>query len=114
MGFRSAQTIIRQTPGAYYHGEWAPGIESTVTIFGSVQPVGGQELMALPEGRRTSEVVKLYTDVELNTSEISQQADRMMWRGHMYEISMKAPYQSNVINHFKYYATKIQVPNDRP
>ena len=114
MGFRSAQTVMRQTGGGYVRGEWVDGTQAVVTIYGSVQPVSGQELLVLPEGRRTSEVVKVYTDSELNTSEIGQDPDRMMWRGHLYEIAMKAPHQSNVINHFKYYATKIQVPNDRP
>lgn len=114
MGFRTAQTVMRQTAGAYYRGEWANGVETVVTVYGSVQPVSGQELMVLPEGRRTRDTVKIYTDTELNTSENNQQADKILWRGHLYEVAMKAPYQSGVINHFKYYATKLQVPNDTP
>jgi hypothetical protein len=114
MGFRSAQTVLRQGPGGYARGEWVDGAETVVTVYGSVQPVNGQELLVLPEGRRTSDVVKIYTDTELTTSESNQQPDKILWRGHMYEIAMKAPYQSGVINHFKYYATKLQVPNDAP
>lgn len=114
MGFRSAQNIIRTGQGAYTRGEWADGTPNLVTIYGSVQPVSGQELNVLPEGLRTRETVKIYTDSELNTAEVSQRPDRLEWRGKVYEIAMKSPYQSGVINHFKYYATKVQVPNDTP
>lgn len=112
MGFRSAQSIIRTGVGGYVKGEYQDGMSEPITIYGSVQPVSGQELMVLPEGLRTRETVKIYTDTELNTAEFNQRPDRLEWRGKVYEIAMKAPYQSGVINHFKYYATKEQVPND--
>lgn len=110
MGFRKAQTITRTGPGAYVRGEWVNGVPSAMTIQASVQPVTGQELLVLPEGRRTMEVVKIYTSAELVTNDNSQQPDVLEWRGKSYEIAMKAAYQSDVINHFKYYATKV--PND--
>lgn len=110
MGFRKSQTIIRTAPGAYVRGEWVDGAPAPLTIQASVQPVTGQELLVLPEGRRSSDVVKIYTSSELLASAEGQQPDVLAWRGHSYEISMKADYQSDVINHFKYYATKV--PND--
>ena len=110
MGFRKSQTIARTGPGAYVRGVWTQGAPAAVTIQASVQPVTGRELEALPEGLRTKGVVKVYSDDELVPLGPNQKPDVLMWRGHAYEISMKADYQSGVINHFKYYATKV--PND--
>lgn len=93
-------------------GVWTEGASTATTLYASVQPAIGQELMVLPEGLRTRATVKIYTDQELNTAENGQAPDRIEWQGHMYEIAMKAPYQSDVINHFKYFATKLQVPDD--
>lgn len=112
MGFRKAQNLIKRGPGSYVRGVWTQGTDVATTLYASVQPAIGQELLVLPEGLRTRATVKIYTDQELNTAENGQTADRIEWRGHVYEIAMKAPYQSDVINHFKYYATKLQVPDD--
>lgn len=112
MGFRKAQTLYKTAPGAYVRGVWMEGAAIQATLYASVQPAIGQELLVLPEGLRTRATVKVYTDQELNTAENGQKADRIQWQGHIYEIAMKAPYQSDVINHFKYYATKLQVPDD--
>lgn len=112
MGFRKAQVLLKTAPGAYVRGEWVEGAPVATTLYASIQPAIGQELLVLPEGLRTRATVKVYTDQELNTSENGQSPDRIEWQGHVYEIAMKAPYQSGVINHFKYFATKIQAPND--
>ena len=114
MGFHKAQTIIKRGPGGYVDGEWQDGSDAVMTIQGSVQPVRGQELMALPEGLRSLEVVKMYTDTELITLDENQRPDRLVWRGKTIELGTKESWQSDVINHFKYYATKVQVPNDAP
>lgn len=81
-----------------------------VMVQASVQPVTGRELEVLPEGLRSKAVVKIYSNVELVPLRDGQKSDILEWRGQSYEISMKADYQSDVINHFKYYATKV--PND--
>lgn len=107
MGFRSAQTIIRRGAGVYSGGQWVEGSDTNLTIYASVQPANGEELKALPEGYRTKETLKLYSSDELIPLGDNRRPDILLWRGAQYEISLKGPWQSGVISHFKYYASKI-------
>jgi len=110
--FRKPQLITRQTPGSYISGVWVPGTDSTFTIMASVQPLSDKDLVNLPEGRRASDVIKLYTDTVLLTVEDkgeNQQPDKIEWRGFDYEISSVSVRQMDVINHYRYFATKIPV-----
>ena len=118
MSFRTPQVIIRETPGAYVDGVWIAGEDATVDIMASVQPLGTKDaaMVTLPEGRSLKDMVRIYTETELVTVQdkgINQQPDKLLWRGELYELSALFNWQSNVISHFKYFATKIQVgPND--
>lgn len=109
MSFRKPQTIKRTVAGAYVNGVFVEGSESTITISASVQPVSGQDMVAVPEGRRASDMVKLYTDSDLfcqGDAGSGQSPDRLVWRGKEYEIYTKDVCQMSVINHYKYYAVK--------
>lgn len=107
MGFRSAQNIIRRGIGLYSGGQWVEASDVALTIYASVQPANGEELKALPEGLRSRDTVKLYSSDELITLGDNRRPDILVWRGSQYEISLKGPWQSGVISHFKYYASKI-------
>ena len=112
MSFRKPQTILRMVPGQYIDGVWIPGAETPITIQASVQPLSDTDLINLPAGRRASDVVKLYTITDLFTTEDmgqDQQPDKLVWRGTTYEISSKSVRQSGVIDHYRYWATKVQV-----
>jgi hypothetical protein len=39
----------------------------------------------------------------------NQQPDRIDWFGHTYEITAKSVRQMSVINHYRYWATKVPV-----
>lgn len=110
--FRKPQTILRMMPGEYVDGVFIPGVEAPLTIQASVQPLSDTDLINLPSGRRASDVVKMYTVSDLLTTEdmgADQQPDKLVWRGTVYEISSKSVRQSDVINHYRYWATKVQV-----
>jgi len=110
--FRKPQTILRVLPGAYVDGVFVPGAEATITIQASVQPLSDADLINLPSGRRASDVVKLYTVSDLLTTEdmgADQQPDKLVWRGDVFEISSKSVRQSGVLDHFRYWATKVAV-----
>lgn len=114
MGFRKPQTIKRVTAGSYVDGVWVPGTESTFTIQASVQPLKDIELANLPEGRRNSDTIKLYTNSDLLTVEdkgVNQQPDRIVWQGFDYEIIAKSIRAMDIISHRRYYATRIPVGN---
>lgn len=116
-GFRTAQTILRQVPGGYVDGVWISGAESTVIIQASVQPLRDSDIkmVTLPQGRLLQDIVRIYTNDELVTVEDkgdNQQPDKLVWRGTTYELSSRFDWQSGVISHFKYFATKVQLDAD--
>ena len=109
MSFRKPFTIKRTVAGSYVSGVYVEGVESTITIQASVQPMSGTDIVSIPEGRRASDMVKVYTDSDLfgqGDAGTGQSPDRLVYRGKEYEISSKDPNQNDVINHFKYYAIK--------
>lgn len=113
-GFRKPQTIKRVTAGSYVDGVWVPGTESTFTIQASVQPLRDDQLVNLPEGRRASDTVKVYTSsdlISLNDKGANQQPDKLVWRGEDYELVAKSVRQMNVVPHFRYYATRTPLGN---
>ena len=109
MSFRRAFTVKRTAPGSYPNGVYVEGAESTITIQASVQPVTGQDMVSVPEGRRASDVVKVYTDSDLfaqGDAGSGQSPDRIVYLGKDYEVFTKDVNQNGVINHYKYYAVK--------
>lgn len=109
MSFRKPFTVKRTVAGAYINGVYVEGPESTITIQASVQPVSGQDLVAIPEGRRASDMVKIYTDSDLfgqGDAGSGQSPDRLTYRGKDYEIYTKEPNQMGIVSHYKYYAIK--------
>lgn len=106
---------MREAPSKYVRGRYAPGERSIKTCICSIQPVNNsKELEILPEGKSVEDVIKIYTLEDLiiakkgtqNSSEI-QQSDLIVWLDDAYEIVSKLPNFGGVINHFKYYATKL-------
>jgi len=110
--FRKPYTVNRTAPGSYVGGVWVAGAVSTVPIMATIQPVSDQDLKALPEGTRSSDVVKIYTETLLYTVEdkgVNQQPDRITWFGAVYEITSKSVRQMDIISHYRYMATKVPV-----
>lgn len=105
MGFRKTQTITRVGAGSYVNGVWTDGTASTLIIQASIQPMTMEDMKEAPEGRRFSDMIKMYTDSDLFTvadSGINQQPDKLTWRGREYEIISKGVSQMGVISHYKY------------
>lgn len=102
-GFRKAVTVRRPPAGAYVDGRWVEGVPSEFSILASVQPANGEDLQALPEGRRKDAVYKLYTDTVLLSAspEAKRNPDRVVLFGEEFEVRNCQPWQNNVIPHFK-------------
>lgn len=106
--FRSPFTITRKSAGSYVNGKWVEGSTSTFTIQASVQPLRGEEIQLLPEGRRNSQAVRIYTDTQLYVKTDEQtNPDKLTAFGESYEVLSVEPWQSNVINHYKCIAVKV-------
>lgn len=114
--FRKPQTILR-VGGSYDDaGRWVDGEVQKFTILASVQPLTLVEyaavMQALPEGRRTSKAVKIYTDVQLQVAQAETDTrpalnpDILLLDSAQYEIIATADYRTTTLKHYKYYATE--------
>lgn len=106
--FRSSFVVTRKEAGSFVNGKWVEGDTSTFTIQASVQPLRGDEIQLLPEGRRNSQAVRIYTDTLLyNKTNESTNPDIVTAFETDFEVLTVEPWQSNVINHFKCLAVKV-------
>lgn len=109
MTFRQPQVILRAALGSYVNGEWIQGARSVLNITASVQPVKGEEVMTMPEGKRLADFVKIYTSTEIVPliETIGQAPDQLQWHGHTYECIEVNVRQMDVINHYKAIFAKV-------
>lgn len=75
----------------------------------SIQPVVmGQDMASLPEGRRISDFVKIYTGVNLKVTDDGEgvQPDMIVYDGHCYELVSRYANQNAIIPHYKFIAVR--------
>ena len=104
--FRSAFVIRRKEPGNYVDGKWQEGQQLAFIINASIQPLKGKEMEMLPEGRRHTQSIRIYTNTKLNTVNDAN-PDIIEAFGDSFEIFSVEPWQSNVINHYKCIGIKV-------
>lgn len=101
--FRKPLTIYRYEgkPVLQGNGKFILPAQESFVIKASVQPLKATEMDALPEGRRGSHAVKVYSDTELYMADQGTgiQADQFEWLGRKYEIIAADAYQCGVISH---------------
>lgn len=90
-------------------GRYTIADPTEMSIQASVQPLKATEMDALPEGRRGSRAVKVYSDTELLMvdQQSGQQPDQFEWLGRRYEVVGSDAFQSGVINHYRAYAVEV-------
>lgn len=112
--FRKQYTIIRRSPGSYVDGYWVEGAETNIAIKASVQPLKVSEIEALPEGKRSSAAIKIYSDSKLlpakqaTETTAATSADLLQYDDSIWEIVACAAYQSGVIPHYKAYGVEVR------
>jgi len=101
--FRKPVDITRVGVGTLVKGQYTPGAETPMTIQASVQPLTGNEQETLPEGFRESGSFKLFTDFKLRAlnQKTKEPGDRVTLDDKEYLVIIVAPWQNNVINHYK-------------
>jgi hypothetical protein len=99
----------RVEPGSYIDGEYHEGQCTTIEIMASVQPVVGDELVMLPEGRRDRQTYKLYTKTELYGVSLQQSRnpDTVIIADEEYEVFEVQSWRNNIINHYKVIVQRI-------
>ena len=108
--FRKTITVTRTAPGSYVNGMWVEGSVSSLSARMSIQPLRLEEMDALPEGRRSSKAVKIYSDALLLPAdqEASQNADKVLWQGKTWEVVACDSYQMGLIPHYKALAVEVK------
>ena len=86
--FGGLVSCTRFAAGYTVNGRSVPGAPIPFTIYAVIEPLAGRELLILPEGERSKESVKIYTDTRLQTiNETGMiKADRVSWQGRQFEV----------------------------
>ena len=110
-------TVTRQTAGSWVDGDWVDGASTeTLTIRGSIQPMGLRELELFPEGERHREQRKLYSETELKVAELDtpRTGDIVSYAGKSWRVHGLTTYDeltgaTGKLAHWKYRLVKIGV-----
>lgn len=109
--FRSPVTLRRFQSGGYVDGRWTDGAYIDTQITSSIQPMKGEEMQELPEGRRDSEGYKLFTSTLINTV-TTVNPDQVLFFGKTFEVVQVFPWQNasamGLVNHYKYVVLRLE------
>jgi len=106
--FSETVTFTRFEGGSYSGLDYVAGTTSTFDVEISLQPLSGKELLQLPEGQRTKQTIKGYTETQLLTARESEskKADEFDYEGVTFEVHVVLPYKGDVLNHYKIIAVE--------
>lgn len=103
-------TITRTAPGGFVKGRYTEGAQTTFTITGSIQPVGGRELEDLPEGQSGTEVRVIYTTTELFTRTPANESDYVTLDGEDWYVYRVERWQAFGGTHWVAYVSRLTSP----
>lgn len=111
--FRVPLTIYRQNPGSYVNGQWIPAGETPIAITASIQPLTGEELQSVPEGRRNRKNYNLFTSTFVELVHNGANPDQIDIFGERYELIKVDVWQNNppifgIVNHYKFLASALE------
>lgn len=86
--FGALANVKRYGSGYAANGVSVKGQATTMQIYAVIEPLRPREIMILPEGERTREYVRVYTETQLVTADESAQTmgDRVDYNGREYEV----------------------------
>lgn len=104
-----AVTLLRTKIGQWVLGRYEQGIREETALEASVQALTPNDLLQLPEGRRTRENIKIYTTEKLRTSDENNNtpADNILWRGKLYEVYSVEDWSNTDLPHYLAIASKM-------
>ena len=91
---RRTIALTRRNPGRYEGPVFIKGEVINLTIRGSVQPLSGREIEALPEGYRINGSYAIRTSSKIFTGDI------LSIHGEPHEVLKVQPWQNGLINHY--------------
>jgi hypothetical protein len=83
-------TVTRKARGVTTRGRVADGTTTTVSVVGSVSPANPTDLLRLPEGRRTTDTLLLFTATQLypGGQGATYEADRVSILSESWEVNI--------------------------
>ena len=89
--------VTRRASAAPVRGVYGATTDSVITIAASVQPASGQDLLRLPEGRRTNLTRVIFTTTELLTGDAgaANEADLVTIDGLEWEVQHVERWQDS-------------------
>lgn len=90
-------------------GRWTAGASTDTTIRASVQPANGHDIQTLPEGERSKDTRKVYTETALRTTAQGDdlRGDDLVIDGIVYEVRSVAREHSTLA-HYKAIVVAVQ------
>lgn len=113
-------TFRRFAAGRYVNGNWiegdevvphdADGNEISFSMTASIQRLSPQETMAIPEGQRTSEWIRIYTATKLERTVESEKTkgDIIIYNEREYEVMKIENWTETRIHHYKAMAVLLE------
>ena len=105
-------TLRRPSGGAWNSsGAWSGDSTADTTITASVQPFGARELQLLPEGWRSRQPRKIYTETELRTVDQHGEtsADRIVDTDTVVYLVMSVERQRTLVGLAHYKGTLLRL-----
>jgi hypothetical protein len=81
-------TVNRRGLGLTIKGRYFPAAITAIPFKGALVPVTGKDLLRLPEGLRTQEVIRIFSQQEIRTARepSKNEADEIYYRGEFWEV----------------------------
>jgi len=109
--FNQSLTGTRRTSSpSIVKGELAAlGADTPLVFEGSVQPVTGHDLLAVPEGRRETAIKRILTTFKLQgiDEDTSINPDRIDLEDGEYEVFKVEDWQNGILSHYDVLVSRI-------
>jgi hypothetical protein len=100
--FSKKITIKRTKVGEYKGGFYEKGSAKEFSVMASIQPHFFKEVDKLPEGRQSTDAVKIYTESKLISKNNNYESDLIKYNGLWYEVYQVKDYSGlGFLPHFK-------------
>lgn len=97
--------VTRRAASTYVDGVATPGAETTFNTVAVAVPVSGRELQRLPEGMRSREVMRIFTEDELRTVQPGSDPDLVSIDGYLFEVQAVSRWVAG--GYYEAFAVKV-------
>jgi len=106
-------TLRRFKPTRLVNGKRVPPSWTDSRFEGNIQRLSPQELMILPEGDRTKDAIKVYSEKEIKgqDEQFDREPDQICQDGRFFQVQ-KVERWNEIIPHYKAIAIRLEKDDD--